>query len=161
MGSPRQAQRPEGVRGGHRLRHQGAAEGSKSGGWRGLVVGPVPQGLQLPRRWPCCLLCGWLQTHPFLQVLISHHEERCSSLVSLPRGGNGSPAEKGPASLALLPSPLPARSRPHPGVSRFPPLPYSQRTYKTRLWAFPSPAMEGGLLKIPPCLGEVGACRSL
>lgn len=117
-------------------------------GQRGLVVGLVPCWPQLPRQWPCCLLCGWLQTHSFLQVLIFHREERCSSLVSppsaVPEEGTGSAAGRGPASLAPLPSSFPAGSRPHPGVSHCPPLLHSQRASKARLWACPGSAMEGG-----------------
>lgn len=63
--------------------------------WALAHAGPL-----LPRQWAGCLLCGWLQTHPFLQVLISHHEERCSSLVSPPSGvpeeGTGAPARRRP-----------------------------------------------------------------
>lgn len=117
-------------------------------------------GPRLPRQWSCCLLCGWLQTHPFLQVLISHHEERCPSLVSPPfavsEEGTGSFAGRGPASLAPLPSSFPAGSRPHPVVSRCPPLPHSQRVYKTRFWPYPRVVTQVGFLMIPSCLGELG-----
>ena len=62
-------------------------------------------GLWLPGQWPCCLLCGWLQIYPFLQVLISHHKERCSlvsPLSGVPEEGTGSPAGRRPCQPGTL-----------------------------------------------------------
>lgn len=131
------------------------AEWSKSGGGEDLWWALSHTSLWLPGQWPCCLLCGWLQTHPFLKVFISHHKKRrslVSPLSGVPEEGPGSPAgwrpcQPGTFSMFLAYQGL---------ILPTSPLPKGQ-----------SYAMEMGPsddASLPDCLGRlghVGACRGL